>query len=55
MAKMRDDIALVCEEQTCKRRNYMTSRDLKKEGKLRVRKFCNWCRAHTWHKEAKKK
>ncbi|MBF0243855.1 MAG: 50S ribosomal protein L33 [Planctomycetes bacterium] len=50
---MRDDVALVCEE--CGRRNYMTSRDLKKEGKLKIKKFCKWDRAHTLHKEAKKK
>ncbi len=53
MAKMRDDVALVCEG--CGRRNYMTSRDLKKEGKLHIKKFCNWCRIHVLHKEAKKK
>lgn len=53
MAKMRDDVALVCEE--CGDRNYMTSRDLKKEGKLRIKKYCKRLRKHTWHTEKKKK
>lgn len=52
-AKARDDIVLVCEN--CGRKNYMTSRDLKKEGKLRLKKFCRWDRSHQPHKETKKK
>lgn len=55
MAKMRDDVALVCDE--CGQRNYMTTRDLKKEGKLHIKKYCKWppCRKHTSHSEKKKK
>jgi large subunit ribosomal protein L33 len=53
MAKMRDDIALVCDK--CNRRNYMTNRDLKKEGKLHIKKYCKWCHEHVVHSEKKKK
>ena len=50
---MRDDVALVCDK--CHRRNYMTTRDLKKEGKLHIKKYCKWDQEHTEHSEKKKK
>lgn len=53
MAKMRDDVALVCDG--CGRRNYTTSRDLRKEGKLHIKKYCKWCQTHVVHNEKKKK
>jgi len=38
----------------CKRVNYYTRKNKKTvERKLEYKKFCNWCRAHTKHKEAK--
>ncbi len=40
----------------CKRLNYHTQKNKKLvERKLEYKKFCNWCRKHTVHKEAKKK
>jgi ribosomal protein L33 len=33
----------------------MTNRDLKKEGKLHIKKFCKWCRESVVHSEKKKK
>jgi len=53
MAKMRDDVALTCTK--CGQRNYMTSRDLKKEDKLKIKKYCKWCHGHEVHNEKKKK
>ncbi len=39
---------------TCKRRNYSTTRNTRKQGeKLQISKFCRFCRAHTPHKEGK--
>jgi len=40
----------------CKNINYSTTRNKKTiEEKLELKKFCNFCRAHQVHKEAKKK
>ncbi|MBI2035854.1 MAG: 50S ribosomal protein L33 [Candidatus Liptonbacteria bacterium] len=40
---------------SCKRNNYWTRKNKKLvERKLEYSKFCNWCRKHTKHKEAKK-
>ncbi|MBI2888959.1 MAG: 50S ribosomal protein L33 [Candidatus Liptonbacteria bacterium] len=39
---------------TCKRRNYHTHRNKKLvERKIEYKKFCEWCRKHTNHKEVK--
>lgn len=39
---------------TCGRKNYYTSKNKKKvERKLEFKKFCNWCKKHTIHKEVK--
>ncbi|MBM3257336.1 MAG: 50S ribosomal protein L33 [Candidatus Liptonbacteria bacterium] len=39
---------------TCKRRNYYSHRNRKKvERKIELKKFCEWCRKHTAHKEVK--
>ena len=49
---MADIVGLVCT--TCKRRNYTTTVNKKKQAKkLEVKKFCKWCRAAIVHKESK--
>ena len=49
---MRDSVVLACSE--CKRRNYMATRNKKKQQeKLQVKKFCPFCRTHSLHKESK--
>ncbi len=48
----RDIVALACSE--CKRRNYSTTRNKKKQAeRLQLKKFCPFCRTHVLHKEAK--
>jgi len=49
---MADIIGLVCT--TCKRRNYTTTVNKKKQSKkLEIKKFCKWCRSSVLHKESK--
>ena len=49
---MRDNIQLACGE--CKRRNYVSTRNKKKQTeRLEVKKYCRFCRRHTPHKEVK--
>jgi len=49
---MRDIVTLRCEE--CKRRNYTTTRNKKKQqDKLKAKKYCRFCQKHTEHKEIK--
>ena len=49
---MRELITLQCSD--CKRRNYTTSRNKKKQTeRLEVNKYCKFCRKHTLHKEVK--
>ena len=49
---MRDLISLACD--SCKRRNYTTTKNKKKQTeKFVIKKFCPSCRSHTAHKEAK--
>ncbi len=49
---MADIIGMTCSE--CKRRNYTTTTNKKKQAKkLELKKFCNSCRKHTLHKESK--
>ena len=46
-------IKLQCSK--CKRINYWSSKNKKLvTRKIELKKFCNWCRAQTVHKEAKK-
>jgi len=53
MAKKKAFIKLQCE--VCKRVNYFTHKSKKaEEKKLALKKFCNWCRKHTVHKEGKR-
>jgi large subunit ribosomal protein L33 len=49
---MRELLSLACGE--CKRRNYTTDKN-KRTGteKLKLMKYCRFCRKHTEHKEAK--
>jgi large subunit ribosomal protein L33 len=45
-------IALKCS--VCKRRNYYTHKNKKSvERKIDLKKYCNWCRLATSHKETK--
>ncbi|HYQ86441.1 MAG TPA: 50S ribosomal protein L33 [Bacteroidota bacterium] len=49
---MRDIITLECSE--CKRRNYTTTKNKKKQsGRVEYKKYCPWCNKHTPHKETK--
>jgi len=49
---VRDKITLACE--TCKQRNYDTTRNKKAQGdKLQMKKYCRFWRKHTLHKETK--
>jgi large subunit ribosomal protein L33 len=49
---MRDLVTLACTE--CKRRNYNTTRNKKKQTeKLEIKKYCRFCRSHKVHKESK--
>lgn len=46
-------VKLACK--TCKRINYVTTRNRKRvEKKLALKKHCEWCRKHVEHTEAKK-
>jgi len=48
----RDIIGLECAE--CERRNYYTTKNTKlKREKIKIRKFCKWCKKYTEHKEIK--
>ncbi|MBI5701874.1 50S ribosomal protein L33 [Candidatus Saganbacteria bacterium] len=49
---MREIITLSCTK--CKRRNYATNKNKKTTtGRLELKKYCRFCRAHTVHKEEK--
>ncbi len=49
---MFDIIGLECPQ--CKRRNYSTTKNKKNDpDKLKLRKYCRFCRKHTEHKEGK--
>ena len=49
---MRDIITLECTE--CKRRNYTTTKNKKKQsGRVERKKFCKWDNKRTVHKETK--
>ena len=49
---MREIITLACTE--CKRRNYTTTKNKKKQsGRLEVKKYCKFDRRHTVHRETK--
>ncbi|MGQ9673716.1 MAG: 50S ribosomal protein L33 [Candidatus Aminicenantales bacterium] len=49
---MRELVTLQCSE--CKRRNYTSSRNKKKQTeRLEIKKYCKFCRKHTLHKEVK--
>lgn len=48
----RDIIQMQCT--ACKRKNYTTTKNKRTAGgKLEMKKFCRFCRAHTPHKEVK--
>jgi large subunit ribosomal protein L33 len=49
---MREIISLAC--QTCRRRNYSTRKNRRTTpDRLERKKYCQWCRTHTVHKEEK--
>ena len=49
---MADIVGLTCTQ--CKRRNYTTTVNKKKQSKkLEIKKFCKWCNASVLHKESK--
>ena len=49
---MRVNILLACTE--CKRRNYATVKNKKNTtGRVELKKYCPWCRAHTVHRETR--
>ncbi|MCZ7584594.1 MAG: 50S ribosomal protein L33 [Deltaproteobacteria bacterium] len=52
MTGARDIVTLQCSE--CKRRNYTTTRNKKKnQNKVEMKKYCPFDRKHTLHKETK--
>jgi large subunit ribosomal protein L33 len=49
---MRVAATLACTE--CKRRNYITKKNKKNyPDRLELKKYCNFCKTHTVHKETK--
>jgi large subunit ribosomal protein L33 len=55
MAKLkRSDSLITLRCTVCKRRTYYTRKNKKKvERKIEFKKYCNWCRKSTPHKEAR--
>ncbi len=49
---MREYISLECKE--CKRRNYRTDKETRGPGRLKLNKYCKWCRKHTPHSERRR-
>ena len=50
---MREYVILECTD--CKRRNYQTPRETRdQKKKLKLKKYCRWCRKHTVHNERKR-
>ena len=48
----RPTITLACTE--CKRRNYVTEKNRTNDrDRLELRKYCQWCRSHTLHRETR--
>ena len=49
---MRVSVTLECSE--CKRRNYITRKNKKNDtGRIKMKKYCPFCKTHTTHKETK--
>jgi len=49
---MRELLSLACSQ--CKRRNYTTDKNKRRTTeKLKLKKYCRFCRRHTVHTEAK--
>jgi large subunit ribosomal protein L33 len=54
MAKAGNRIIFSLECQTCKRRNYSTTKNKRTNPeKVKANKYCAFCRRHTEHKETK--
>ena len=48
----RPPITIACE--TCKRRNYTTVKNrTNTRDRLELKKYCQWCRTHTLHRETR--
>lgn len=49
---MREIVTLACSD--CKRRNYITQKNKKNDpGRIELKKYCKFCRAHTVHRETR--
>jgi large subunit ribosomal protein L33 len=54
MAKAGNRIIFSLECQTCKRRNYSTTKNKRTTPeKVKLKKYCAFCRSHSEHKETK--
>jgi len=54
MAKAGNRIILSLECSSCKRRNYSTTKNKRTTPeKVKLKKYCRFCRSHTEHKETK--
>ena len=54
MARNDKRIAVTLECQTCKRRNYITTKNkVNDRERIELKKFCKWERTHTLHKETR--
>lgn len=55
MAKANEKrIAVTLECTSCKRRNYITTKNRQKQqGRMELKKYCRWCRLHTAHRETR--
>ena len=51
MARKKPFVKFACKE--CKRINYYVHKSKGVEGKLKLKKYCKWCRKQTEHKEVK--
>jgi large subunit ribosomal protein L33 len=49
---VREIVTLACSD--CKRRNYITQKNKKNDpGRIELKKYCKFCRAHTVHRETR--
>ena len=54
MAKNERRIKVTLECESCKRRNYITTKNkMNDRERIEMKKFCSWDRRHTLHKETR--
>jgi large subunit ribosomal protein L33 len=54
MAKNEKRVQVTLECQTCKRRNYITTKNkMNHRERIEIKKYCSFDRAHTVHKETR--